>query len=159
MTNDLTYQNALYRDLAAFTLKLHQANIYHKDYSVGNIMIIPDGDHFQFALVDLNRIKFPKKISFKKALINFTTLGIPADGLNMLVHEYATLSNQSSEAALEIFWRGKKRTLTLRKLRKDLRRHTLTPLEKLSATITADLREFFGGHKNAHEINSHKKQS
>lgn len=157
--NDLTYRTSLYRDLAAFTLKLHKTNIYHRDYSVGNIMIIPDGDHFQFALVDLNRIKFPKRISFQKALRNFTTLGIPTDDMNRLVHEYATLSNQSPEAALEIFWRGKRRTSTLRKLRKDLRRYTLTPLEKLSATITSDLRAIFGGHKNAHEIDSHKKQS
>lgn len=157
--SDETYRTSLYRDLAAFTLKLHQANIYHRDYSVGNIMIIPDGDHFQFALVDLNRIKFPKWISFNKALKNFTTLGIPSEDMNMVVREYAILSNQSPEVALDIFWKRKRRASTLRKLRKDLRRYTLTPLEKLSATIVYDFRAIFGGHKKAHRINPPRRQS
>ncbi len=128
---DGSYKSSLYHHLAAFTIKLHSAGIYHKDYSLGNILIIPTDKGFDFALVDLNRVLFSRKISFRKGLRNFTTLGISPEDMNMLISEYAKLSGQSPDAALAIFQKEKKRESDMRKLRRSIKRYTVTPLEKI----------------------------
>lgn len=127
-----TYRLSLIRHLAAFTFKLHRLSIYHKDFSWGNILIIEKPEGFQFALVDLNRIRFGK-VSYKKGLRNFITLEMTEEDMNILIREYAMLSDQSPDESIEFFWAVKKRSSALRRFRKKIRRHTLTPLEQLIA--------------------------
>jgi len=45
-------------DFARFTVTLHQKGVLHKDYSPGNILFGEVDDHYEFELVDLNRMKF-----------------------------------------------------------------------------------------------------
>lgn len=126
------FRSSLLHQLAAFTFKLHRLNIYHKDFSWGNILIIEKPEGFQFALIDLNRIRFGK-VNYKKGLRNFITLEVTEEDMNTLIREYAVLSNQSPEESIEFFWTVKKRSSALRRFRKKIRRHTLTPLEQLIA--------------------------
>ena len=120
----------LYHDLAAFTIKLHKLGIYHKDYSLGNILVKQTDSGFEFGLVDLNRVLF-KKINYSEGLRNFSTLGLTKEDMNTLVEEYATQSNQPKAESIEKYWRYLKRKTFFWKLRKGLRRYTLTPLEQL----------------------------
>jgi len=135
-----SYRISLLHHLAAFTRKLHDLGIYHYDYSLGNILVIPTQNSFDFALVDLNRISF-KKVSYRKGLWNFTTLGISTEDMNVLIREYAILSKQSPEESIALFWKHKKQTSSLRKFRKDIRRFTLAPLERLTASSTTEMRQ------------------
>lgn len=127
---DTTLKAKLYHDLAAFTIQLHKLGIYHKDYSLGNILVKQTDKGFDFSLVDLNRILF-KKVSFGEGIKNFSTLGLTKEDMNNLVEEYATQSNQPKQESVERYWRYLKRKTFFWKLRKGIRRYTLTPLEQL----------------------------
>jgi hypothetical protein len=122
----------LYNSVASFTLKLHRLGIYHDDFSLGNILVNENPDNPSFALVDLNRIMF-RKVSYRSGLQNLTKLGFSTDDLNMLISEYAVLSGQSIERSIHTFWARKKRAEFVRSIRKNIRKYTLTPLEKLVA--------------------------
>jgi tRNA A-37 threonylcarbamoyl transferase component Bud32 len=127
---DNTFRVSVFHHLAAFTTRLHNLGIYHYDYSVGNLLVIQHPDKIDFAMVDLNRIQF-QKVNYRKAVRNFSTLEISVDEMNLLISEYAKLSNQSPQDSVDTFWKDKKRSSLLRTLRRGLRQYTLTPLEKL----------------------------
>lgn len=140
--NNTKNRTSLYHHLAVFVKKLHDREVYHKDFSLGNILVIPNDKGFQFALVDLNRIKF-RKVSYKEGLRNFNTLEISTGDMDTLLTEYSILSNQSAEESVKMFWKYKKRASSLRRIRKSIRRYTLTPLEKAIATISAEIQNIF----------------
>jgi serine/threonine protein kinase len=48
----------IFKAFAKFTLKLHNNNIFHKDYSPGNILIKVLNGNYIFKIVDINRMKF-----------------------------------------------------------------------------------------------------
>lgn len=127
---DKNFRASIFNHLAAFTIRLHKLGIYHYDYSVGNILVMQSSSTIDFAMVDLNRIKF-QKVSYRKAVRNFSTLEISVDEMNLLISEYAKLSNQSSEDSINAFWSDKKRSSLLRTMRRGLRKYTLTPVEEL----------------------------
>lgn len=126
---DKTFRASVFRHLAAFTIRLHSLGVYHYDYSVGNLLVIQHPDTIDFAMVDLNRIQF-QKVNYRKAVRNFSTLEIAVDEMNLLISEFAKLSNQSPQDSIDVFWSDKKRSSFLRTLRRGLRKYTLTPIEK-----------------------------
>jgi len=128
--HDRSFKDMLLRHVAAFTLGLHKAGIYHYDYSTGNILVIENSNSIDFAMVDLNRIKF-QKVNYRKCVRNFSTLGISTEEMNLLIREYAILSGQSPEESINNFWSDKKFSATLRNIRTTFRKFTLTPLERL----------------------------
>lgn len=136
---DESNRSILIHDLVVFTKTLHSRDIYHKDFSVGNILVIPKDEGFQFALVDLNRVRF-RKVAFNYGIRNFTTLALPPDLMNAFIEAYAKLSNESPQAAIKMFWNYKNRASAFRKIRKTIRRYTITPLEKLVSAIRNSLR-------------------
>jgi serine/threonine protein kinase len=133
--NNYDYKKKLYHHVASFTLKLHKLDIYHDDFSLGNILVIDNPDGFSFALVDLNRVVF-RKVSYSYGLQNFAKLGIPEEDLNMLIREYATLSKQPIEKSIDAFWSTRKRSDLARSIRKKIRKYTLTPIEKIVASLS-----------------------
>ncbi|HMG91811.1 MAG TPA: lipopolysaccharide kinase InaA family protein [Chryseolinea sp.] len=128
--DDYEAKKTLYKRLASFALTLHRLDIYHDDFSSGNILIIDNPDSFSFALVDLNRVLF-RKVSYRDGLQNFAKLGVPKEDLNMLIREYAILSGQPIDNSIDAYWATKKRSDFVRSLRKNIRRYTLTPLEQI----------------------------
>jgi tRNA A-37 threonylcarbamoyl transferase component Bud32 len=124
------HKKSLWRDVAAFALRLHQLGIYHEDLSLGNILVKPEPRGHQFTLVDLNRIKF-HKISYEEGLQNLVTLRAAPDDLNTLVCEYATLSGRSPESSVETFWKFENRKKYFRRIRRRIRRYTISPIERL----------------------------
>ena len=127
---DSSYKASLFHSLAAFVHKLHDLGIYHEDLSLGNILVIRALNEYQFALVDLNRIKFGP-VDFRNGLRNFTTLRMSPEDLNALITEYARLSGQPPGPAKEIFWKYEKRKSFLRRVRRKIRRYTITQVEKI----------------------------
>ena len=120
----------LLRQLAAFILKLHRLDIYHEDLSLGNILVIKKTDGYDFALVDLNRIKF-RTVTYQKGLQNFSTLRMKPSDLDTVITEYARLSGENPETSIEVFRKYDKRKSYLRRLRRRVRAYTIKPLEKL----------------------------
>ena len=65
-------------EFARYSAALHDAGIYHLDYSPGNIIFRNDNGKYSFILVDVNRMKF-MPVSFDKGCRNFARLFICDD--------------------------------------------------------------------------------
>jgi len=72
---------------ARFTYQLHEAGIFHNDYSPGNILIKQDKDNFIFKIVDVNRMKF-FNLSFEDRAKNFSKLWASDIELDIIGNEY-----------------------------------------------------------------------
>jgi hypothetical protein len=114
----------LMKDLAAFTFDLHKSGTYHLDYSNGNILCKKEDDHYQFSLVDNNRMKFGK-FSYHRRLENFRLLGLSHDNLVIVASEYARLENRDQGEAVEHVVRSERRHSERRKFRKRLKNKIL----------------------------------
>lgn len=51
-------RETILRAFGVFSYKLHEAGIYHDDYSPGNILIKKDNGTYEYKIVDINRMKF-----------------------------------------------------------------------------------------------------
>ncbi len=81
--------------------KLHQNGIYHLDYSPGNTLIQKVEGSYQFAVVDLNRMKF-LAVGFEKGIRNFRQLDTNEENLRLIASEYAALCGEPAEKAIAL---------------------------------------------------------
>lgn len=96
LDNNYPDRENIFKEFARFTYNLHQNNIFHLDYSPGNILIKKENEKYVFKIVDINRMVF-KKLSLDESLSNFKMLWAKDDDMRIIVEEYAKLSNQSNE--------------------------------------------------------------
>jgi len=80
-------RNEVFRAFARFTLELHNANIFHNDYSPGNILIKKEKGEFTFKIVDINRMKFIDLDEETRAK-NFSKLWASDEILTTMATEY-----------------------------------------------------------------------
>ena len=79
------------RAIARFTARLHEEGILHTDYSQGNILF-NEADRIQ--LVDLNRIRFLRRIGINKGIRNFSRLHLGDDyAYGIMIDEYKRARN------------------------------------------------------------------
>lgn len=114
----------LIEDLAAYTFKLHSSGIYHGDYSNGNILCKKIGDHYQFSLVDNNRMAFGR-FSYTRRLKNFRLLGLSHEQLVSVASQYARPENRDRNEAIELVVKSEQQHSQRRQLRKQLKRIVL----------------------------------
>jgi serine/threonine protein kinase len=79
--------NKIYRAFAKFTYELHEDNIFHHDYSPGNILIKDTDDGLEFKIVDINRMSFSTLDESKRAQ-NFEKLWALDEILEVMADEY-----------------------------------------------------------------------
>lgn len=77
----------VFRAFSRFTLALHDNDIFHKDYSPGNILIKKEKNEYSFKIVDVNRMGF-FELSQKKRAENFSKLWAHDYILEIMVDEY-----------------------------------------------------------------------
>ena len=99
-------RDEILRQWVRFTyLKLHKNGIFHLDYSPGNTLITPNEGHYEFSIVDLNRLEFGA-VNFEKGLSNFCRLEADHKALNLIGTEYALLRgedpNQGARSLVDI---------------------------------------------------------
>lgn len=87
---------ALLEQLARFTFLQHEKGVLHLDYNPGNVLARSKGKGFDFALVDLNRLRFvrPGPEARIAALIRLTNV---ADYLRIIGRRYAGLYGADPE--------------------------------------------------------------
>ena len=86
----------IFKAFARFTYSLHENNIYHLDYSPGNILLKKENNEFIFKIVDINRMKFfdmPLDLRLK----NFSKLWAKDEDLEIIIKEYAKISNKDEK--------------------------------------------------------------
>jgi serine/threonine protein kinase len=90
----------IFKEFAYFTQQLHKHNIYHLDYSPGNILIKKENGQFIFKIVDINRMQF-KALDLETRLKNFAKLWAKDEDLEVIVREYAKLVNEDETYCLQ----------------------------------------------------------
>ena len=75
-------------DFARFTADLHRKNIFHNDYTPGNILLGKIGGGYDFDLVDINRMKFCQ-VTMKMGCWNLRNLYIAEDQYILIARQYA----------------------------------------------------------------------
>ena len=77
MDSNYPQMEELISSLAIFLNYCHNQGVLHSDLSDGNILVSQKNGDFAFYLVDVNRIKFKKKIGLLKRIRNLVRLGVP----------------------------------------------------------------------------------
>ncbi len=99
---DPDYENKkeILKKFARFTFELHKNNIFHKDYSPGNILIQKVENDYLFKIVDVNRMIF-KELTLDEKLDNFSQLWAKDEDLKIIIYEYASLLNIDAKLAVK----------------------------------------------------------
>jgi len=80
-------RDKIFHSFAKFTLALHNDNIFHEDYSPGNILIQEKNDTFIFKVVDINRMSFYPLTDDDRAK-SFSKLWASDEALTIIAREY-----------------------------------------------------------------------
>ena len=81
---------SLLEHVARFTHSLHEHGVRHLDYNPGNILARSRGSGFDFALVDLNRLRF-KTLDMDERISGLVRLTPLADYRRIIGEQYAAL--------------------------------------------------------------------
>lgn len=102
----------LFSAFARYTAALHEAGIYHKDYSPGNILIGKKDEKFDFYLVDTNRMRFGP-VSLREGCRSFERLFDNDEVYEFIAKEYAIGRNLDIEECIQ--WTNYYKTRFLKK--------------------------------------------
>lgn len=93
------------RQFIHFTYKLHKNGIEFKDHTPGNTLIKSNQDGtYSFFLVDLNRMKFHKEMSFKSRMKNLSKITPQKKMIEIMSNEYSKISNESEKFIFDTLW-------------------------------------------------------
>lgn len=99
----LDKENVL-RSYTRFLFKMHELGIYFMDNSLGNTLITKTISGYEFALVDLNRMKF-YDIPWEDRMLNFARLSPVKWPFEIMGDEYSTLSRKrNSKTTIDQMW-------------------------------------------------------
>jgi len=90
--------------------RLHEANIFHLDLSVGNILFDKLKDGYHFSLVDLNRMKF-QKICLNDGCRNFERLRGSDDFFKLLAKTYANERGFDVETCIRLALKAQQKSI------------------------------------------------
>ncbi|MCY4186085.1 MAG: hypothetical protein OXC82_00675 [Rhodobacteraceae bacterium] len=89
-------QQIIIGELASFTAKQHDRGILHLDYNPGNILTRLEGDKIEFALVDLNRIRFGR-LGWKERISGLVRLTLLPEKMRMMGKYYSEIYGVDQE--------------------------------------------------------------
>jgi len=99
-TKKLTEEGiTILKAFARYTARLHEKEIYHTDYSNGNILYKKEGENVRFDLIDVNRVQF-KKVTEKMAYKAFHRLDLSIEMLEIVAREYALQRQMDVEKSI-----------------------------------------------------------
>jgi len=85
---------------ADYTAQMHDASIYHLDYSNGNILFEKQSDLIHFSIVDVNRIAWGN-IGEEKSYQSFHRLCAGEEMLRIIAEQYALKRNLNVEKCIQ----------------------------------------------------------
>ncbi len=108
------------KEFAKFTYSLHEENIFHLDYSPGNILIKKEKDEYVFKIVDVNRMKF-MVLSFADRLKNFNKLWASDEDIKIIASEYAKIVEEDRDKAIKIAQKYNNQNKAIKNFKKRLK--------------------------------------
>jgi Lipopolysaccharide kinase (Kdo/WaaP) family len=98
------FENIL-RQFTVFCFDLHEKGVEFLDHSPGNTLIKKSvSGNYHFYLVDLNRMKFHKSMSFDSRMNNLKRLVIKKEMTDLMSNEYSKLYNKSESEISSKLW-------------------------------------------------------
>lgn len=85
--------------IGRFTATLHQRGVLHQDYSGGNILFNDEASRVE--MIDLNRVRFCKRLSTAQSLKNFERLNIDKQALTIMANAYAIQRGINADYAVK----------------------------------------------------------
>ena len=111
--------------VAAFTYKLHEAQVHFMDHSPGNTLIVEkEKRQYDFYLIDLNRIRF-EALSFHQRMKNFRRLWLSKTMINIMAPIYAKLYGKTeaeTHKLMTFYSRSFQKKVNSKKLRRRRRK-------------------------------------
>lgn len=107
-----------------FTFKLHENNVNFFDHSPGNTLIVKKDEHYDFYLIDLNRMKF-ERMDFDKRMHNFRRLWVSKTMIKIMADTYAKLYHKGYYETYDLmlkYSREFQKKINSKKLRKSGRK-------------------------------------
>lgn len=134
------------KQFTQFTYQLHQKNVWHVDYSPGNILITKEGNTYKFSLVDINRMVF-KSIPANEGLKNFNKFWASKEDLKIMAQEYARLSKINPEDAYQIIIESSEKIQNIKNIKLWFKKYKkilnyLLPSSKLNIDATFNYNTF-----------------
>lgn len=99
MTGEQT-NDTLLQELSIYIAEFHNKGVLHFDMSPGNILYKEVDHHFQFSLIDINRMQFLPKISDEKRFKSFKQLSDNKAVLTRIAQLYASASKLNETEAI-----------------------------------------------------------
>ena len=90
----------IFKEFAKFSYKLHEAGVYHVDYSPGNVLIQKDGEHYTFMIVDVNRMEF-MDFTDELRMKNLSRFSASVEDTKMIAQFYAEVAGLNANWAVE----------------------------------------------------------
>lgn len=100
MTGEQTNENLL-KELSVYISDFHNKGVLHCDMSPGNILYKKVENHYDFTLVDINRMQFLPSISNEKRFKSFKRLSETESVLTAVARLYAAASNLDEKETVE----------------------------------------------------------
>lgn len=95
----------------AFTVKMHKSEVFHRDYSPGNILWDKVDGEYKFSLVDTNRMYYGP-VSVEMGLKGFRRLWATKDIYIYIVRRYAALCGYDEDAGEQMALEERKKFWT-----------------------------------------------
>lgn len=122
------FKDTLLPAFAREIYRLHQAGVFHKDFSPGNILFTDNaGEGYKFYYVDLNRMKFEVH-DHRQQMRMFRAINLNPESLRVLARLYAEVSHQDKDkieaealAALDGYFADQRSKQRIKKWLKGLR--------------------------------------
>lgn len=102
---DFPDEELILRQFTRFCYKMHEAGIEFKDHSPGNTLIKKTSeDHYEFYLVDLNRMNFHDSMNMELRMKNLSRLTPKKEMVQIMAEEYAGISGENPNKLFELLW-------------------------------------------------------
>jgi len=115
-------RETILKAFVSFSYDLHQHDIFHLDYSPGNILIKKEDKSYQFKLVDINRMKFLKLDEALRAK-SFAKLSLSESDSDFIAKHYATLASFDENSFREKLTLYNKKHQEYRAMKKNMKRY------------------------------------
>lgn len=103
---DFKNRGEIIRQFTRFTFQMHENGVEFLDHSPGNTLIKDNNDgSYSFYLVDLNRMKFHKKMNFLTRMKNLSRLTPQKEMIIVMSNEYAKLLGEREQIVFDTMWK------------------------------------------------------
>ena len=127
--------DVLISDLVKFAHRLHRHGIYHMDFSNGNILCKKQDGHFQFALVDNNRMRF-RKFDYARGLKTFKRLGLSDMQLTLVAKEYSRLEEKNEFKTIKQIFHIMRTHQQRNRMKKQAKKIVINAGHRLASTLS-----------------------